>query len=394
VQSTPPFAALVKAPGWILRSADGRVSEAPGPNGEIRKDLTLRPGTTVRGRVVDAQGSGVGGARVTVALSASTFDAYRSPDATTADDGSYAVFDVGQARGLAAMATAFMADAPVPAGPAKARVRVARDGFVDGESAEFDVVEGGHVEAPAVTLSRGATVRGVVLDPSGNPAPHARLQVKVESKAGTPRLALPGLDAGVRAVLAGADGRFEADGLAEGKVTLTATRGGLAPARSTVEVSGTGQHETTLRLRRARDLRGRVVGAGGAAIAGASVFVTGDLVGVDGDDAYLEPQVERSAADGSFSFRGLPPGRVRLRVTADGQVETVVEAETGGPSVEIAMSPRSSSDAERLKEIQAETARLMEAFGKAKTDEERQALQQKWAALLQEQQRIEKGSAR
>lgn len=177
-----------------------------------------------------------------------------------------------------------------------------------------DVVTGGAqgiVGEPLVTTDapleresappRHGSVSGRVVDPLG------RLG------AGVAVLLTPAPESGPDMVLTtGAEGRFEARGLALGEVVVSAEREGLA-ASEAVALSPQEPHATVLlRLEPMLSIMGRVTDARGMPVANARVTPWGDAA------AGGEAHTDRS---GAFTLGALTPKAYRLRVQADGFAE-------------------------------------------------------------------------
>jgi protocatechuate 3,4-dioxygenase beta subunit len=362
----------VRAPGWVLRGEDASI-EPGGADGEIAKDLVLRPASRVEGRVVGPDGAPVPGASVRIegddvlALAIGAMGG-EDPSAVPTDaEGRFALVGV---EGTA--------------GSAKRTLSVRAGGFVPGKSEPFAIPEGATVEVPVVRLSRGATVRGSVLDPDGRPVADAKVQAS-PAREGSLVTGMESLFDAPQETVADSDGRFELAGLPEGKLSLTASGTVHAPGVAKVEVGAAGTTATVeLRLRRARTLRVRVLGPDGAPVAGATASA---VVEADEDaPVFSMPAMAASGPDGWLSFERQP--RVPLRVKA--QKDDYVDADAVVPgeadTFELRLGRLSPQDRARVAEIDAEMARLLEAMqgGNASAD-----VSERWRALRAEKQAIE-----
>ncbi len=159
-----------------------------------------------------------------------------------------------------------------------------------------------------VALVPGARIRGRVLDrASGEPVPGA--SVRAMGARGF-------IPAATAATVAAEDGSFLLTGVPAGNHMLLAAADGwvaAAPAgreareAAVLEIAETDEEvERDAFLDRAASLSGRVIGPGERPVAGAQVGVSVAPGGPGGD--LLLPGT-RTAADGSFHFAALPPGR-------------------------------------------------------------------------------------
>ncbi len=157
------------------------------------------------------------------------------------------------------------------------------------------------VEHAALSLARGASLAGRVLDDSGAPIANARV---VATSASEP---LPVVDPYRDAVVTGADGSFSIATLSAGTWRISASAGEFAPTTSAPIVVD-GEHARTgieLRLTAGAVVRGTVKDRSGAPVPGAEVTVV--------DRGYVDWRARRQAftdASGAFSIAGLAPRAV------------------------------------------------------------------------------------
>jgi hypothetical protein len=166
----------------------------------------------------------------------------------------------------------------------------------------------------AIALDRGATVRGRVLGPDGEPIDGAT----VLSEADTPSQVLPftadpRLPVAAVDTTSGADGTFEIGPLSKGRQRLRATRAGFGAAWSQVFDLSTGApeepKEIVLRLVRGAAVEGQVARDDGTPWPGAIVIASW----LDTDPSTLERQILNygiAIADGNghYAVEDLPPG--------------------------------------------------------------------------------------
>ena len=142
---------------------------------------------------------------------------------------------------------------------------------------------------------------------------------------------------------AGADGRYALEGLAAGEYWLTASLSGArASGFRTVAVAagGTSALDVELEGLLSATVRGRVVDAGGAPVAGARVAQAGGGASAETD------------AQGEFALEGLAydertPARVEASAPGHARAEAIVRAETVAQRFELAL-PRARSVAGRV----------------------------------------------
>ncbi|HYH47126.1 MAG TPA: carboxypeptidase-like regulatory domain-containing protein, partial [Thermoanaerobaculia bacterium] len=237
------FAFAEVAPGAVTleASAEGFLPPEPvelqvPPNGEVQDvRLVLGRGAAVSGWITAAGGEPVAGARVRIGPVQSESDA----------EGRYRL--AGVPPGLKALALSHPA--------------------YKGRNQQVDVQPGEN--RVDLTLEKGTTVAGRVVDEAGAPRPGAEVTLRNRSER-DPR--------GYRAS-SGADGRFEILAVTDGRFDLEAEAGGFAPAvhPSVIEVAGRDVDGIEVVLRRGAILSGRVLGLDSGQVA--AVEVTAERAG-------------------------------------------------------------------------------------------------------------------
>jgi hypothetical protein len=144
----------------------------------------------------------------------------------------------------------------------------------------------------------------------------------------------------------------------------------------------------TVDLRPAVRVEGVVLDDAGKPVKGVRVAVEGQLVGLEGDEAYVPEESATTNGDGRFVLDGLPSGTVNLAAYGALYRPLKTTAATGAP-VELRVSARSAADARRLEEIQKELGEVGQRYMTAKDDKEREAIQKRLMELSQEQQRLQ-----
>ncbi|HEX5717439.1 MAG TPA: carboxypeptidase-like regulatory domain-containing protein, partial [Thermoanaerobaculia bacterium] len=269
------FAFAEVAPGAVTleASAEGFLPPEPvelqvPPNGEVQDvRLVLGRGAVVSGWITAPGGEPVAGARARVGAVQSESDA----------EGRYRL--AGVPRGLTGLAVSHPA--------------------YKGKTQQVDVQPGEN--RVDLTLEKGTTVAGRVVDEAGEPRPGAEVTLRNRSERG-PR--------GYRAS-SGADGRFELLAVADGSFDLEAETGGFAPAvhPSVIEVAGRDVDGIEMVLRRGAILSGRVLGLDPGQMA--AVEVTAERAGRPARSATVDHT-------GRYEIAALEAGDWHLRARLAG----------------------------------------------------------------------------
>jgi len=236
-------------------------------------ELVLQPVARVSGTVHDPRGRPVEGARVRVDRTTGPGGApYSSPEAVETDaDGR---FDVAE----------------VPPGAVTVHARA--QGYLRDARIHLELEPGSRVEDLELTLTPGATVRGRVRGPDGEPVAEASVRWRED------RTARP------NAARTDGDGEYRLEGVAPGPRTFVVSHPRHARALGDLEVKP-GDNRLDFQLEAGYEIRGRVLADDGRPVAGTWLWLS-SLVGGDNRRAT-------SDTDGSFSFQGVTGGRYRLR---------------------------------------------------------------------------------
>ena len=195
----------------------------------------------------------------------------------------------------------------VPAG--KWQVVVTAKGYQVGRAAGIVVEESTTTDGVEVRVAPGSVLRGVVKDArSHRGIPDARVRVRGETGDA-------GSSQGSGGLFTDVEGRFEAEGLAPGKVTVTAEHADYT-ARTESAVLAEGGSSVEVALSRGSALGGVVLSETRQPVAGASVSLER---GGGGDETTTD-------GAGRFRFDHLSPARYTLRANVPGQSSEPAEA--------------------------------------------------------------------
>jgi protocatechuate 3,4-dioxygenase beta subunit len=175
---------------------------------------------------------------------------------------------------------------------------VARQGRLVGKTATIALTVAATRADLVLTLDRGSTVGGRVLDPDGHGLDDARLEAR-------PARSGPSDSPPARARTEGA-GRYLFEGLLPGAYDITATAEGRRPAQANARVSGD-VRDFDLVLRPGLAVRGRVLTSSGGPVGGAKVVAL-----LRGPSPTHARQAAHSTDDGSYELEHLGPGLLTI----------------------------------------------------------------------------------
>lgn len=274
--------------------------------------LTLDPGHTLRGRVLDPAGAPQQDFELT---------AFR------ANEGSFMPWEMQSfERRFRGPDGSFELEQLLPG---RWRVVASAEGWIDSEAVVVDSASGQELE---LHLRAPVRVRGRVLDRAGEPVPSATVSVGQVDVFGEGK-------ARYESVAAEPSGAFLVPHLIPGGLTVQAFAEGYAPSEvRRLELPAGVSDELVLVLARAATLTGSVRTLAGESAAGLTVWLTGAR------EAGFEAQSVALDASGAFRFDDLPPGEYHATVELQGGVtlaSTVVLAE--GESVHVELAPAAAS---------------------------------------------------
>lgn len=249
--------------------------------GDNRLDFRLERGLSVSGRVVDAGGAPVAGARVSLGTGDGV-QSFFSGDGQVSDDAGAFTFDGVE--------------------PGSYRLTAQKEGYAPGFGGAPVVVAAAPVRDVEVRLERGAVVRGHLLGVELADLAEARvIAAKLTSQNRLP--AISSVDF---------EGAFRIEGLAPGDWSLLAVLGDSVPAVKKEITIEPGQRELVVDL----DL-----GGGGAVLSGRVLLgdepLAGSFVSLTGRE-QAAVGFGRTDHQGRFEIRGLENGTYRLQVAGMG----------------------------------------------------------------------------
>ena len=298
----------VRRAGYTVERALGVVAPTAEP-----VTVTLRPSSTVRGRVVDEDGDPVAAADVGLMVErAGAGMAFQMVIGTepSGDDGRFAIEDVE---------------------PGPVRLTVTAQGYLPFDRGGLEVPVGKDLEGLELVLHAGATVEGRVSSPDGAPVIGAGVRVVAEGEGGQ----LMSMRMMGRGAETDGDGHYRLEGVEVGSRTLEADHEDFDRGVGSLEVKA-GENHLDLRLGGGQEVSGRVVSAGGGPVAGATVALAPPGQFWAGDRSATTDEA------GAFTITGVPDGSYEAAAThpdyGDGRAAspiTIAGAPVGGVSIEL-----------------------------------------------------------
>ncbi|HED65765.1 MAG TPA: carboxypeptidase regulatory-like domain-containing protein [Planctomycetes bacterium] len=303
----------------LANTQRGGIEIEPGQTMEL--DLEMRVGGTLRGLVVDPDGSPIPGAEVLV-VGRFLFG-----------------FPTGQrVRGEADEHGTFELKG-VPEG--RQNVFARADGFLQGEPVEIEVVDGATLEDVLLSLSSGASIEGEVRFLGGRSVAGAEVRVGFDPSARMGAAAIQASKGAKGAATSDERGHFRVSGLGKGPFEVLAWAAPPeeapddTPWIARLEGISPDSHDLVLTLEPPSKIRGRVVDTAGHPVEAFEVSIRPH--GIVGAFARLgreddRPQDRRTLsvqdADGRFEIREVRRGTWDLSVSAPGYApSTIVELE-------------------------------------------------------------------
>lgn len=296
---------LARSPGYLESPPTDLVAAEGGSYENLL--LVLERGSTITGQVIDVAGSPAADVLVEVRFDrARQFARFGSLNAARGARGEARTDEQGRfhVEGLGKGPFSVSVEREAPAG--------------DRQLASAHGVAPGTADL-TLRLAPPLSVSGRVLDAEGTPLEHFGLRAALMMETEIGVMARDTLDERF-APDPGSGGAFTFSGLTPGLWHLYATAEGHATSPPLeVELPADATVPLEFRLERAATLRGLVLSPRGAPVAGARVerFQSGPTWQAAASGAPSPPNT-RSAEDGSFTLRGLPPGELHVAARAEG----------------------------------------------------------------------------
>lgn len=261
---------------------------------EERVEIVLQPAASLSGRVMDESGLPAEGVRLEATLSGQT-PGYGDPPGDPCPSDNHSGGAVSGEDGRFTISQLQ---------PGWFSVSARKEGYRSATSERVRIEPGQSFDDLQIHLERGAVLQGRILDGKGDPVPGARIELDgKERHKGT----------------SDTEGVYRLVGLAPGYFEVTAEHPDRGKVREAIKVQE-GENSRDLRLTGPTEVRGRVVGPGGAPVEGAQAY--------DGNASAL------SAADGSFVLRAAHDAR-RLTVKKQGFASAYRELHPEGDPIEV-----------------------------------------------------------
>lgn len=297
---------------------DGPMVKVTAEQTEVRKNISVVPGATIRGRVVDRNNNPVGGAKVTVNAGGNDMGMFTR------------MMGLSPTSVLTNAEGEFQIDGAPPA--EKTTLLARAEGFVDGSSEELRVTTGSEVTGVTIMLGTGGTLQGTVYGADGNPLSGASVRViNWTPNQGRQDFVPTWQLQRAEAKLSGDDGSFTVDGIKPGPILVGIDAPGhlMRVEKNLVAAEGEVSGGHSFRLDRGMVISGRVVDEDGMPVACENIWINQQR-----QERNTIPQPTNSntssSADGNFTLDRLPPGTYDIRARADGYAPEVREGVAAG----------------------------------------------------------------
>lgn len=256
-----PEAAVWLAPGTVVSVGDANV------------ELTVPDDGSVEGRVLYDDGSAP--PAFTVAIGAT------SPVAFASEDGAFSMAAPGGKHNL------------VVTGPTFARAIV-----------EAEISGSGPTDVGTITVKKGRSVSGRVLDASGAPVAGAQVAAGMLLSGDGTKLYIEDESINARSTETDADGRYVLTGFGPGRITMVAGRAGVGRSQSLTLPPGNASAEVDLVLQPTGSLEGTVTRDGQPV---AETIIIANPIGATASNFFVA-----TGADGSYALDALTAGEYQV----------------------------------------------------------------------------------
>jgi RNA polymerase sigma-70 factor (ECF subfamily) len=297
--------------------------------------IPLSKGEKVLGRVSDAEGRPVAGARVWIestgiSKEAIEYDPARGIQAMTGADGSFVLAAPTGFRGMF--------------GEIRFHVVASQPTVGRGRAGPFSVPGIGNAWPQVDLVLVGSTIEGKVTDEGGKPVPRARIAASPVPDPEDDRWPAGGKASGP-STYSGPDGSYRLAGVEAGPVVVVATSLGFAPRKIAGLVAGEDPLHLDIVLSRGGTVEGRVHGGGGEPITQAEVIALPEEMeeepGPLGVTEFARRMSvlktpgllsARTGPDGGFRLEHLPEGTFAIAARAPGYEAAIVSSVKSGTS--------------------------------------------------------------
>ncbi len=375
------LAMRAKRAGYVQDPKSMQVKMGDEADAEVLHDVTMRRAATVSGRVVNAEGEGIGGAEVR--LEQVSGGGRQNPMGVVGAMG-------GNLKAFANSKGEFRIDTVMPEKEYRALARA--QSYVVAAGEKFRVAGTGNTDAGQIVLRGGMSLVVEVVGPDGRNVAGAGVEVSLEPKDNVRFSPMDQWRSFARGET-DAQGRYTIQDLPPGKVTVTATFDEYASTRAERQVTDGGDSSPLeVRMGAAQILRGVVTDRDGA-VEGAMINANFAATNPDGSPLALPALNARSGSDGSFEIKGAPTDvTITLYVFSDGyqNLNRVIAEPYDDIRLELVkVDPELQA---RIQALQAQMMPLYQQMSSAKTDEERLALSTQVQELQQQLQELRRQS--